>query len=142
MKKYNKSDKITIIINSLKVHRMSLPYQQKMIPRARELRKNMTKPEKHLWYDFLREYPIRFQRQKTIRSFIADFYCHKARLIIELDGSQHYTLQGEAYDKERTGLLEEFGLEVIRFSNLDVDTNFEGVCAEIDKIVKSRVEEK
>ncbi len=70
---------------------MSLEYNKKLIPRAKELRKNMTKQENHLWYDFLRIYPVRFQRQKTIDNYIADFYCHKAKLIIELDGSQHFT---------------------------------------------------
>ena len=118
---------------------MSLPYQRKMIVRAKELRKNMTKQEKHLWYDFLNIYPIRFQRQKTISCFVADFYCHQARLIIEIDGSQHYTEQGEAYDKERSAVLTEYGLEIIRFSNYDVDTNFCGVCEEIDRIVKERL---
>ena len=118
---------------------MSLPYQQKMIPRARELRKNMTKHEKHLWYDFLNTYPVRFQRQKTISSFIADFYCHQACLVVEIDGSQHYTEQGEAYDKERSAVFEQYGISVIRFSNYDVDKNFEGVCEEIDKIVKERL---
>lgn len=87
---------------------MSLPYQGKLIPRAQELRKKATKQENHLWYDFLRDYPIRFQRQKTIDSFIADFYCHTARLIIELDGSQHYEEQGVERDKERTAILEQY----------------------------------
>lgn len=105
---------------------MSLPYQGKLIPRAQELRKKATKQENHLWYDFLRDYPVRFQRQKTIDSFIADFYCHTARLIIELDGSQHYEEQGIERDKERTAILEQYGLKVIRFSNLDVDRNFSG----------------
>ena len=118
---------------------MSLPYQREKIPRARELRKNMTKQEKHLWYDFLSTHPVRFQRQKTIRSFIVDFYCHEARLIVEVDGSQHYTENGKAYDKDRTDLFKEFDLEVIRFSNYDVDTNFNGVCEEINKIVKERI---
>ncbi len=117
---------------------MSLPYKQELIPFAKKLRKNMTPQEKHLWYDFLRMYPIRFQRQKAIKSFIADFYCHEAKLIIEIDGSQHYTDQGEAYDRERTAILKEFNLEVIRFSNYDVNTNFEGVCLRIDKIVSER----
>ncbi len=99
----------------------------------------MTKQEKHLWYDYLRTYPIRFQRQKTISSFIVDFYCHNAKLVVEVDGSQHYTEDGEAYDNDRTELLKEFELKVIRFSNLDVDTNFEGVCLEIDRIVKERL---
>ena len=118
---------------------MSLPYQREKIPRARELRKNMTKQECRLWYDYLRTYPIRFQRQKTISAFIVDFYCHEAKLIVEVDGSQHYTEDGEAYDKERSALLREFKLEVIRFSNYDVDTNFEGVCFEIDRVVKERL---
>ena len=117
---------------------MSLPYKQELIPFAKKLRKNMTPQEKHLWYDFLRMYPIRFQRQKAIKSFIADFYCHEAKLIIEIDGSQHYTDQGEAYDRERTAILKEFNLEVIRFSNYDVNTNFEGVCLRIDKTVSER----
>ena len=73
---------------------MSLPYQEKLIPRAKELRKNATKQENHLWYDFLCSYPVQFQRLKTIDHFIADFYCHAAKLIIELDGSQHYEEQG------------------------------------------------
>lgn len=81
---------------------MSLPYKKHLIPRAKELRKEATKQENHLWYDFLCSYPVRFQRQKTVGSFIADFYCHKAKLVIELDGSQHYSEQGQAYDEERS----------------------------------------
>ncbi|MBR5826435.1 MAG: endonuclease domain-containing protein [Clostridia bacterium] len=118
---------------------MSLPYNQELIYTAKELRKNMTPQEKMLWYQYLKMYPVRFQRQKVIKSFIADFYCHKAKLIIEVDGSQHYTEQGLAYDKERTAILKEFNLEVIRFSNYDVNTNFESVCEEIDKTVKKRI---
>ena len=120
---------------------MSLPYKQELIPRAKELRKNMTPQEKLLWYRFLSKYPVRFQRQKTIKSFIADFYCHKAKLIIEIDGSQHYTDEGLVYDEIRTSILSEFHLEVIRFSNHDVNTNFEGVCIAIDKKVKERINE-
>lgn len=118
---------------------MSLPYNGNLINTAKALRKNMTPQEKHLWYDFLSTYPVRFQRQKTIKSFVADFYCHSAKLIVEVDGSQHYTEQGLAYDEERTGILKEFNLEVIRFSNYDVNTNFEGVCIEIDNVVKERL---
>ena len=103
---------------------MSLPYQKKLIPRAQELRKKATKQENHLWYDFLHNYPVRFQRQKTIDSFIADFYCHEARLVIELDGSQHYDEQGLAYDKERSAIFAEYGVKVVRFSNLEVEKNF------------------
>ena len=120
---------------------MSLKYNSKLIPRAKELRKNATKQENHLWYDFLRKYPIRFQRQKTIDRFIVDFYCHQAKLVIELDGSQHYDAQGLAYDKERTAILESYGLKVLRFSNSDIDTNFSGVCTIIDETVQNRMEQ-
>ena len=118
---------------------MSLPYQNKLIPRVKELRKEATKQENHLWYDFLKSYPVRFQRQKTIDYFIADFYCHAAKLIVELDGSQHYEEQGIERDKERTAILEQYGLNVIRFSNLDVERNFEGVCTAIDLVVRERM---
>ena len=94
---------------------MSLPYRNDLIPRAKELRKCATKEEMHLWYDFLRDYPVRFQRQKTISGFIVDFYCHKAKLVIELDGSQHYTDEGLAYDMERSQVLGGYGLLVLRF---------------------------
>lgn len=118
---------------------LSLPYNKKLIPRAKQLRKDMTKQERHLWYDFLSKYPVRFQRQKTISGFIVDFYCHSAKLVIELDGSQHYSEEGLAYDEERTKILNTYNLEVIRFSNRDVDTNFNGVCKTIDDKIKSNI---
>ena len=118
---------------------MSLNYNKKLIPRAQELRKNMTRQERHLWYDFLCKYPIRFQRQKTIDNYIVDFFCHKAKLVIELDGSQHYTEDGLVYDNIRTDILERYDLEVIRFSNMDIDRNFTAVCEAIDAKVKERV---
>ena len=118
---------------------MSLPYKSDLIPRAKELRKNATPQEKHLWYDFLSTYPVRFQRQKTIESFIVDFYCHAAKLVIEIDGSQHYEPQGQAYDAERTAILEGYGLEVVRFSNRDINTDFRAVCEHIDNTVKRRL---
>ena len=116
---------------------MALPYRGELIPRAKELRKNATRQENHLWYDFLRTYPVRFQRQKTIGSFIADFYCHSAKIVIELDGSQHYTEQGMRYDTERSAVLEKYGIKVIRFSNRDVDQNFSAVCERIHSEVQS-----
>ena len=121
---------------------MSLKYNGEIIPFAKELRKNMTRQEKHLWYDFLADYPVRFQRQKTIDNFIADFYCHKARLVIELDGSQHYTPEGKSYDEARTEILERYGLQVLRFSNRDIDEKFEGVCCLIDKTIKERINDQ
>ena len=104
------------------------PYRQSNIPLAKELRKDMTKYEKHLWYDFLRDYPVRFQRQKAIGRYIVDFYCASANLIIELDGSGHYEEAQEQYDRERTAYLERMGLHVLRFTNLDIARRFREVC--------------
>ena len=115
---------------------MSLSYNKKLIPAAKELRNNATRQENHLWYDFLRTYPIRFQRQKTIDEFVVDFYCHKAGLVIELDGSQHYDEDGEKKDKERTEFLMRYGIRVIRIPNNEVNCNFRGVCEYIDNTVK------
>ena len=115
---------------------MSLKYEQENISRAQELRKNATPQENHLWYDFLSKYEIRFQRQKAIDHFIADFYCHQAKLVIEIDGSQHYTDNGWRKDEFRTEILQGYNLQVIRFSNDMIDTNFVGVCQYIDKVVK------
>ena len=91
----------------------------------------MTPQERKLWYEFLRELPIRFQRQKTIKNYIVDFYCHKAGLVIEIDGSQHYEEKEALYDIKRTEELEELGLKVIRYSNYDINTSFEAVCRHI-----------
>ena len=109
---------------------------------ARILRRNMTRQEKHLWYDFLQHHPQKIYKQHIIDNFIADFYCHSARLIIELDGSQHYSDQGKAQDEARTKALEKHGICVIRFSNKDIDDNFEGVCRMIDKTINERITSK
>ena len=106
---------------------------------ARELRRNMTPQERHLWYDFLRNYEVNVYKQRIINNYIADFYCHAARLVIELDGSQHYTPEGRSYDEARTDIIERYGIEVIRFTNPDVDDNFYGVCYIIDKKIKERI---
>lgn len=103
---------------------------------AKTLRKNMTKEERHLWYDFLRSYPVRFLRQKVIDDYVVDFYCHKARLIIELDGSQHYEAKGLLKDKIRTERIESRNLYVVRIPNNVVNSNFRGVCEYIDYLVK------
>ena len=94
---------------------------------ARTLRKNMTKEERHLWYDFLKRYPVRFLRQKVIDNYIVDFYCHSARLVIEIDGSQHYEEKGLLKDKIRAKRIEQRDLTVIRIPNNEVNKNFEGV---------------
>ena len=121
---------------------MSLDYNEKNITLAKNLRKNATRQENHLWYDFLSKYEVRFQRQKAIDNFIADFYCHKARLIIEIDGSQHYTVSGSRKDEFRTEILEGYNLHVIRFTNRQIDTNFQGVCEFIDTVVKAFLREE
>ena len=96
----------------------------------------MTKEDRHLWHDFLRSYPVRFLRQKVIDNYIADFYCHEARLIIELDGSQHYEEKGLLKDKIRTEKIVSRNLTVIRIPNNEVNNNFTGVCEYIDWRVK------
>ena len=111
-------------------------HNTKLTDNAKSLRKNMTKEERHLWYDFLRSYPVRFLRQKVIDNYIADFYCHDARLIIELDGSQHYEEASMLKDKIRTENIESRNLTVIRLPNNEVNNNFKGVCKYIDWRVK------
>ena len=111
-------------------------YNKENIPLAKTLRKNMTSWERKLWYDFLRYYPVRFQRQKAIGNYIADFYCAKARLVIELDGGGHYTAELARKDEMRTKDLESMNLTVVRICNLDIDRNFRGVCEYIDLTVR------
>ena len=107
-------------------------YNKANIPLAKALRKNMTPWERKLWYDFLRSYPVRFQRQKAIGNYIEDFYCAKARLVVELDGGGHYTAEQREKDSLRTKELESMNLKVVRICNLDIDRNFSGVCEYID----------
>ena len=107
--------------------------------RAQELRKNATKEERHLWYDFLKTFPMQFRRQVVFGPYIVDFYCAAARLAVELDGSQHYQGSGPDSDRSRTEyLLREHGISVLRFSNLDIQRNFEGVCTAIIQALKER----
>ena len=115
---------------------MQSKYNKQLVPLARQLRKEMTREERHLWYDFLRTYPIRFSRQKILGKYIADFYSAEAKLVIELDGSQHYEEEGMAKDAERTAFLEAYGLSVIRIPNNEVSRNFRGVCEYIDVAVR------
>ena len=112
-------------------------YNKANIPLAKELRKHMTPWERKLWYDFLRDYPLRFQRQKAIGEYIVDFYCAKARLVVELDGGGHYTAEQEEKDKVRTRKLETMNLKVVRICNLDIDRNFRSVCEYIDMYVRT-----
>ena len=115
---------------------MQSKYNNRLIPLAKQMRKEMTKEERRLWYDYLRGYPVRFSRQKVLGKYIADFYCAKARLVIELDGSQHFDNANIRKDDERTAFIERYGLRVIRIPNNEVSQNFSWVCEYIDLAVK------
>ena len=106
-------------------------YNSKLTVISKSLRRNMTREEKHLWYDFLKLLPQTVNRQKVIGNYIVDFYCAAAKLVIELDGSQHYTEKGKQNDRERDAYLESLGITVLRYTNLTIHKNFEGVCADI-----------
>ena len=116
---------------------MPRKHNKSLLPFARELRKNMTKEERRLWYTFLNTYPVRFIRQKIIGSYIADFFCSAAKLVIEIDGSQHYSEENIQYDKKRSAYFAEYGIIVIRIQNIQINTNFCDVCEYIDSIVKT-----
>lgn len=114
-------------------------YNTKLKPNARQLRKNMTRHEKKLWYDFLRNRPEKWYKQRVISKCIVDFYCSAAHIIIELDGSHHYTEDGMEYDEIRTEVLEQYDLEVLRFANSEIDENFQNVCQMIESIVNEKI---
>lgn len=113
--------------------RLFTGYDKKLKSRADELRKNMTQQEWNLWYFYLRNHRLKWYRQRIIDRFIVDFYCHAAKLVIEIDGKQHYTEQGIAYDMERTQVLQEYGLKVLRYTNQQLEDNFQEVCWDIER---------
>ena len=115
---------------------MQYKHNKQLVPLAKSLRKEMTKEERHLWYDFLKGYPVRFSRQKVLGKSIADFYSAEAKIVIELDGSQHDQEGNLETDQERTEFLEKYGLKVIRIANNEVNRNFQVVCELIDKEVR------
>ena len=121
---------------------MQSKYNKQLVPLAKQLRKEMTKEERHLWYDFLRSYPVRFSRQKVLGNYIADFYSAEAKLVIELDGSQHYEEGNVEKDANRTAFLEAYGLTIIRIPNNEVNCNFRGVCEYIDAAVRQSLSQK
>ena len=106
---------------------------------SQALRRSMTKEERHLWYDFLKTYPVQFKRQYPIGCYIVDFYCFRAKLVIELDGSQHCEAAAVDYDRKRTDYLQQQGLYVVRISNRDVTERFHSVCEMIDNTVRDRL---
>ena len=111
-----------------------------ILRRSQTLRKQMTKEERHLWYDFLKNYPIQFKRQYPIGYYFADFYCYQAKLVVELDGSQHYEPEEIEYDRRRTEYLQQQGYTVLRVSNRDVMTKFRSVCEHIHTTVQNRMQ--
>jgi len=117
---------------------MTIPKDYTKLNKAKALRKEMTPQVRHLWYDFLRYYPVKIYKQRIIGPYIVDFYCASARLVIEIDGSQHYEEQGQRYDSGRTAYLEKLGLSVVRYSNADVNVRFSGVCEDIDRLIRQR----
>ena len=118
---------------------MQPKYNKALTPLARELRKNMTPQERDLWYQYLRHHPLKFTRQKVLGKYIADFYCASAKLVIELDGSQHYEDKGQEADRERTQFLRQYGIRVLRIPNNAVSQNLRGVCDYIDAVLNGTV---
>ena len=118
---------------------MAIPKDNSQLENARRLRREMTPHERKLWYLFLRKYPVKIYKQRIIGRFIVDFYCACGKLVIELDGSQHYETRGVAHDAERSQFLAELGLEILRFSNRDIDRDFRGVCEQIDIRIQTRL---
>ena len=110
-------------------------YTSALIPRAREMRTNMTEPEKRMWFRCLKHLPHRFRRQRPFGPYIVDFYCARLRLVIEIDGDSHATADGIAYDAERTAFLEGLGLQVVRFSNREVLNNIDGIYERLKELL-------
>jgi len=110
---------------------MNETHNRKLLPNARNLRRNMTKEERHLWYDFFKDLPVMVHRQKVIGNYIVDFYIAEKKLVIELDGSQHYGPEGKQSDQIRDDFLASLGLTVLRYSNADVNLHFDSVCQDI-----------
>ena len=119
---------------------MTIPKDNSQLANARRLRREMTPHERKLWHLFLRKYPVKIYKQRIIGRFIVDFYCASANLVIEVDGSQHYEPQGMVYDAERSQFLTALGLEVLRFSNWDIDRDFRGVCEQIEITIQNRLQ--
>ena len=118
---------------------MDRKQNKSLVPYAKDLRRDMTKEEKRLWYDFLRNHPVRFQRQKILGQYIVDFYAASARLVIELDGSQHFEDGGIAYDARRDSYLAEYGLRIIRIPNNEINRNFDGVCEYLNQEIERAI---
>lgn len=117
-------------------HQRSMPYNPDNIFRAREMRKDMTTAEKKIWFGFLKNFKYRVYRQRPILHYIADFYCARLKLVIEIDGDSHFLDSGIEYDIERTKIFNNIGIKVIRFTNKEVLSNFQGVCEKINSLIQ------
>jgi very-short-patch-repair endonuclease len=115
-----------------------VPYNLRLRAPSRTLRRDSTPAERKLWYEFLRELPEKFTRQKPLGGYVADFYCSRLRLIIEIDGDTHFTEAGQAYDATRTAMLARLNLRVLRFTNAEVMREFEGVCSRIRQAIAEK----
>ncbi|MFN6535072.1 MAG: endonuclease domain-containing protein [Nostoc sp. EkiNYC01] len=126
------------MMNNLNSSNLHLPYNPKLVERAKELRKNMTPAEKKLWCEYLSDFQFRVLRQRPINHFIVDFYCPTLQVVIEIDGDSHFTDEGQDYDIERTRILEGYGLKIIRFTNSQVLNQFDSVCEQIQGLIPSK----
>jgi len=115
-----------------------VPYRRNLKRRSQSLRRDPTPAERKLWFEFLRDLPVKFTRQKPLGRYIADFYCASRLLVIELDGDSHYDERGQRYDERRTAELAGLGIRVLRLTNLEVMQTFEGVCAKIQDALEAK----
>ena len=118
---------------------MAVYKDYRLSSRAKALRKNMTPQERKLWYLFLRTYPLKIYKQRIIDSYIVDFYCAPAKLVIEIDGSQHYSQEGQEHDQRRSEALARYGIQVLRLSNREVNTELDAVCQMIHQTIQDRI---
>lgn len=130
------------ILNTISGEVTSVQHNKKLTTLAQKLRRNMTKEEKQLWYHFLREYPVQFRRQVTCGNYILDFYCAKAKLAIEIDGSQHFEPESILHDQDRTNYLNSIGIFVLRIPNNEIWRNLDGVCDAVEELIVARIGSK
>ena len=116
---------------------MAIPKKDGLLNHARQLRRDMTPQERKLWYLFLKTYPIKVYKQRIIGPYIVDFYCASARLVIEIDGSQHFEETGKERDSARDGYLKSLGLGILRYSNADINVRFQSVCQDIHQHIQN-----
>ena len=110
---------------------MIYKYNKSLVQNAKLLRRNMTKEEKHLWYDFLKKLPITVNRQKNIGNYVVDFFIATKRIVIEIDGRQHSMTENAESDQKRDSELSALGITVLRYTNDSINKKFNAVCDDI-----------